>query len=141
MGITVYLYDYPFTGERTITELPDNSKPFDVFEYTCSVLRSQNELNERLINLFIERLYRDVYYMRCFGARYHGFTSKNIALIGVGTGCLLSGNLYNKFGIGEKLCCIGGHLDFSRFAQTFFSNVLPGLSAIPMDHIVYFIIT
>lgn len=93
MGITVYLYDFPFTGERTIVEMPLTANPLEIFESSCSVIGSL-DLNERFISIFSERLYRDLYYMRGVGARYHGYNNPNIAFIGVGTGCILCGYKY-----------------------------------------------
>lgn len=93
MGITVYLYDFPFTGERTIVEMPITASPLEIFESSCSIIGSL-DLNERFISIFSERLYRDLYYMRGVGARYHGYNNPNIAFIGVGTGCILCGYIY-----------------------------------------------
>lgn len=140
MGFTVYMFDFPFTGERTIVELSQDAPPSELFETTCSLLGK--DFNEDFIHILVDRIYqyifiifRDVYFMRGIGAQYHGFTSDKIILIGISTGAIIAGHLFTRYKIADRLYCITGHISLPKFAQGFLNVLFPGLGTTQINHI------
>lgn len=129
------MFDFPFTGERTLVELSTHVPQPELFETTCSMLGKGSDLGDNFVRTLVQRMYEDIFFMRSIGIQYYGFTSDKIAFIGTSTGVLLSGLLFTRYKIGERLYGITGHLDLPKFCQTYMNLLFPGLGTTHINHV------